>query len=76
MQAVIATWLFGALAVLGFYAKRYYSLIADTPLGTVPESEEWKNEWRDAGGCIAPKANTHFRITNRVGPLLCFVPFV
>jgi len=75
-QTATAAWLLGTLAVLGFYIKRYYSLFAHVPIGSVPESREWRNEWREATGTISPQTKVHFRVTSRVGPLLCFVPFV
>jgi len=75
-QTTFAVWLLGTLAVLSFYLKRYYSLIAHAPLGSVPESNEWKEEWCEAVNAISARSNVHFRVTNSAGPLLCFVPYV
>ena len=75
-QAVFVLWLLGTMVVLGLYLKRYFSLIAHTPLGSVPESTVWKKEWCEAADTISTRKNVHFRVTHSVGPLLCFVPFI
>ncbi len=75
-QTVFVFWLLGTLVVLRLYLKRYFSLIAHTPLGSVPESAVWKKEWCEAVDTISARKNVHFRVTDAVGPLLCFVPFV
>jgi len=69
-------WLFGILAMLGFYATRYYSLVVSVPFGGIPEATEWKQEWLKAKEVCSVSANVQLRVTTNLGPLLCFVPYL
>jgi len=74
-QVTTAVWLLGTMVVLAFYLSRYYLLVRHIPLGAVSESEEWNEEWSDVFNTVSTK-KIHFRVTQHVGPLLCYVPFV
>ena len=68
-------WASGAVVVVLWFVRRYASLLHRVPLGRRPTQEEWSREWQHVAGELGVGARAQFRISQELGPLLCFVPF-
>ncbi len=68
-------WASGAVAVVLWFVRRYALLLHRVPLGRRPTQEEWSREWQHVADELGVGARAQFRISQELGPLLCFVPF-
>ncbi len=76
LSACATVFWVGGAAVAAFRLLRKYILLLYTlPYGRSPLNAQWNNEWEALIGETATRGKVQFRITDRTGPLLCFVPF-
>ena len=69
-------WLLGIAGTLFNYVRRYRNLMRQIPLGRKPK-QMWEDEWQWAAQQLRVRRRhaIQFRITDRIGPLCCYVPF-
>lgn len=70
-----AAWMIGMFAVVARFGCCYLKFVRRLPLGSSPSNEAWISEWSHVTRDVSPKTKAQFRITDGVGPLVCFVPF-
>ena len=68
-------WSAGIVAIAVRGLARYVSLVCRLPLGLPPTETDWLKDWQHVTDRVSPKANIQFRITESIGPLVCYVPF-
>ena len=73
-QAALAVWTFGVAALVIRSARRYGQVARTLPLGSPPDSA-WRRQWRRQLKAAGVRRRVELRTTDRLGPLLCFVPF-
>lgn len=71
-KAVAAGWVGGGVLLLLCFVRQYRNLIHQIPCGTTPNRAEWLEEWEDATAELPPTCDVQLRLTDRLGPLLCY----
>ena len=72
---IFIAWLCGVVACVLWFVIRCGSLIHHVPLGSYPSNRQWMDEWSQVTGDLNVNEAVQFRISDHLGPLLCFVPF-
>ncbi len=72
----VGLWIAGIVAISVRGAYRYLSLVHRLPLGSEPTEREWIDEWESVVQQVnVNAAAVRFRITDNLGPLVCYIPF-
>ncbi len=77
----LLAWLTGAAILTLAAAWRYLRVVRALPLGAAPDVAQWRREWRRQRKCAMPSSawacspKVHLRLTDRLGPLVAFIPF-
>jgi polysaccharide biosynthesis/export protein len=69
-------WLAGVAVPVAWYLVHYARFVRAVPFGTPPERREWLQEWAEACKERRIRRKAELRMTQSLGPLLCYVPFV
>jgi beta-lactamase regulating signal transducer with metallopeptidase domain/protein involved in polysaccharide export with SLBB domain len=82
--SAILGWVLGGVGIALLAAWRYARIIGTLPLGAAPVDPAWRAEWRrelasarrGAMPSSAWACSVELRMTDRLGPLVAFVPFM
>ena len=72
---VTMVWFGGGVFLIGWCVCRYLALVGKLPLGKPVASDTWLSEWNSLRSDWQLSDSTQLRISEKTGPLVCFVPF-
>ena len=72
---LVGCWACGAALLVAANLRSYGTVARRLPLGDEPGRADWCDEWQRSVDELAVNKPVRFRITDRLGPLLCYVPF-
>lgn len=76
IHAAVGLWLTGVVALIVMAARRYAKIACAGPLGQPVDQPEWADEWATARACSTVRGSAELRISEHLGPLVCWVPRV
>ncbi|MEZ6069576.1 MAG: M56 family metallopeptidase [Pirellulales bacterium] len=68
-------WGLGVAVLVGANVWRYAAMVRRLPRGSVPQRADWCDEWQRSTAALGVRRRVVLRISERLGPLLCYLPF-
>ncbi|MCA9101296.1 MAG: polysaccharide biosynthesis/export family protein, partial [Planctomycetales bacterium] len=68
-------WGLGVAVLVGANVRRYGAMVRRLPRGSVPQRADWCDEWQRSTAALGVRRRVVLRISERLGPLLCYLPF-
>jgi beta-lactamase regulating signal transducer with metallopeptidase domain/protein involved in polysaccharide export with SLBB domain len=73
-RLALVAWLSGAAGIMALGAWRYAHVARAAPRGARPHRAAWRREWRRQVHTAGVRRRVALRLTENLGPLLCYVP--
>lgn len=75
LPLAILAWIAGAVLLALAALGRYVRIVRALPLGTAIDSPTWQREWQRQRAAMDVRSRVDFRLTDRLGPLVAYIPF-